>query len=320
MRTFLFILTNNLIPIFTLIIAGILIDRKFKLDIGTLSKINLYFFVPAFIFVNAYSTVIPMDMLWALGTAVIVLVLNYLLSFAVGKLRGFDKGMSNAFSNSIMFYNSGNFGIPLITLVFSSKPFVVNGETPYLDYALTIQVMVMIVQNVSLNTLGVFNASNAAGGFTVALKKAARMPSLYFATAAFLFKLVPFDLTKIPLWPALSYAKNGLVAMALLSLGVQLSHTRLKLSNPDVFLSVFLRLIGGPAIALLLISIFGFQGIMARVLMISTSVPTAVNTALIGVEFENHPEFASQVVMLSTAMSAVTLTGVIYLSGILFPV
>lgn len=320
MRIFLFILTNNLIPIFTLIILGIFLDRKFKLDIGTLSKINLYFFVPAFIFVNVYSTDIPLDMLWALGTATVILVLNFLLGFAVGKLRRFERGMANAFSNSIMFYNSGNFGIPLITLVFSGKPFVINGETPYLNYALTIQVMVMVVQNVSINTLGVFNANNAAGGFTGALKKAVRMPSLYFAAAAFLFKLVPYDLTEFPLWPALSYAKNGLVAIALLSLGVQLSHTKFKFANPDVYLSVFLRLVGGPVIALLLITLFGFQGIMARVLMISTSVPTAVNTALIGVEFNNHPDFASQVVMVSTAMSAITLTGVIYLAGVLFPV
>jgi predicted permease len=146
------------------------------------------------------------------------------------------------------------------------------------------------------------------------------MPTIYFVLAAFLMKLVPYDLTQFPLWPAFTYAKNGLVSIALFSLGVQLSQTKLKLTNPDVYISVLTRLIGGPVIALLLISLFGINGVMAQVLMISSGLPTAVNTALISVECKNHPEFASQTVMLSTILASVSLTGVIYLSGVLFPV
>lgn len=57
---------------------------------------------------------------------------------------------------------------------------------------------------------------------------------------------------------------------------------------------------------------------MAQVLFISSSVPSAVSTALIAVEFNNEPDFASQVVMTGTLMSAVTVTAVIYLSKIIF--
>ena len=219
-----------------------------------------------------------------------------------------------------MFYNSGNFGIPLITLVFSSKSFLVNGQTPWLDYALTVQVIVLIVQNVTTNTIGVFNASHASGSLKSALKKALKMPALYFVILAFLLKLVPYDFTQFPLWPAFTYAKNGLISLALLTLGVQLSKTKLKLNNPNVYISVFTRLIGGPVIAFLLVLLFGIKGTMAQVLIISAGCPTAVNTALIGVEFKNHPEFASQAVMASTILSAITLTGIIYAAGILFPV
>lgn len=320
MRIFLFILTNNLIPIFALIIMGILIDKKFNLDVSTLSKINLYFFVPAFVFVNIYTTKIPLDMLKALAIVILILLINWMLGIVIGKIRRFDTGLINAFANSIMFYNSGNFGIPLITLVYSSKPFLINGETPYLDFALTVQVIVMIVQNVSVNNIGAFNASRASGGVGTALKRALRMPALYFVLAAFLFKLVPYDLTQFPLWPAFNYAKNGLVAVALLTLGIQLSHTKLKLKDPNVYISVFSRLIGGPIIALLLVLLFGIKGIMAQVLIISAGLPTAVNTALISVEFKNHPDFASQVVMVSTLLSSITLTGVIYFATNMFPI
>lgn len=320
MRVFLFILTNNLVPIFSLILMGFLIGKKFKLDVSTLSKINLYFFVPAFVFVNIYTTKIPLDMLKALLIVILILVINWTLGIVAGKIRGFDTGMSNAFANSIMFYNSGNFGIPLITLVYSSKPFLINGETPYLDFALTVQVIVMIVQNVSVNNIGAFNASRNSGNVGSALKKALSLPAIYFVIAAFLFKLVPYDLTQFPLWPAFSYAKNGLVPIALLTLGVQLSRTKLQFKDPNVYISVLMRLIGGPAIATLLVYLFGIRGIMAQVLIISAGCPTAINTALISVEFKNHPDFASQVVMVTTLLASITLTGVIYFATHMFPI
>ncbi|NLX76163.1 MAG: AEC family transporter [Clostridiaceae bacterium] len=320
MRVFLFILTNNLIPIFALISIGVLIDRKFHLDVSTLSKVNLYFLVPAFVFANIYSTKIPLDMLKALAIVILILITNWCLGNLVGKIMRFDTGLTNAFVNSLMFYNSGNFGVPLITLIYSNKPFVVNGETPYLDFALTVQVIVLIVQNVTTNNIGVFNASKASGGTAAAFKKALKLPAPYFVVAAFLLKLLPYDLTQFPLWPAFNYARNGLVAIALLTLGVQLSHTKFRLRDPKVYLSVFSRLICGPIIALLLVLLFGIKGVMAQVLVISSGLPTAVNTALISVEFKNHPDFASQVVMMSTIMSSVTLTLVIYFATNMFPV
>ncbi|HZK26823.1 MAG TPA: AEC family transporter [Thermoclostridium sp.] len=321
MNVFLFILTNNLIPIFTLIFIGILVDKKFHLDVSTLSKLNLYIFVPAFIFANVYTTNIPMDMLKALAIALLILFANWLLSFFIGKMRRFDVSMTSAFASSLMFYNSGNFGIPLITLVYSSKPFIIDGETPFLALALTVQVIVLIVQNVSLNTLGVFNATRgSSGSIKIALKKSLSLPALYFVLAAFLFKLLPYDLTQFPLWPALEYARSGLISIALLTLGVQLSHTKFKLKDLIVYLSVFTRLIIGPAIALLLVLAFRIDGIMAQVMIISAGLPTAVNTALIAVEFDNKPDFASQTVMISTLLSSVTLTVVIYFATKMFPV
>jgi predicted permease len=320
MRVFLFILTNNLIPIYTLIVLGIIIGKKFNLDVTTLSKLNLYVFVPAFIFVNVYTTTIPSDMLKALAIVLLILFTNWSLGFAIGRIRGFNDKMANAFTNSIMFCNSGNFGVPLITLIFSGKNFMVNGETPYLNLALTVQIIVLVVQNVATSTIGVFNANRASGNLKNALKKTTKMPALYLATAAFLFKFIPYDITQFPLWPALSYVRNGMISVSLLALGIQLAQTKYHFKNINVYISAFTRLIGGPIIALLFIIIFGIKGIIAQVLFISAGLPTSVNSALLSVEFNNSPNFSSQAVMMSTTLSALTLTVIIYIAGILFPV
>ncbi|TCT16994.1 hypothetical protein EDC18_101290 [Natranaerovirga pectinivora] len=320
MNIFFFILGNNILPIFLLIGAGYILSKKFDLDIKSLSKLNFYIFVPGFIFVSLYTTVIPFEMIKALIFAIIILFINMSVGTIIPKIRKYDPALTNAFKNSLMFYNSGNIGIPLITLVFSSGIYAINGETPYLNMAVTAQIMVMMVQNVSVNTIGFYNGGRATLHWTDSVKKILRMPTIYALPSAFIAKALPFDFTKMPGWPGLEYIRSGLISIALITLGVQLSKTKFNFSNKKVYLAVAIRLIGGPIIALGLILLMGFDGIIAQALMISSSVPTAVNTALIAVECDNAPDFASQTVMFATLFSAVTLTFVIFVSRLIFPV
>jgi malate permease and related proteins len=309
-NNFLFILVNNIAPVFILIFLGYLLGKKFKLDIRSFSKINLYVYVPALVFVKLYETRIESEHLQALLYAVIYMAALAVLAAILSRIRKQTKPMGNAFANSIMFYNSGNFGLPLVTLVFQNSP--------YLAYAVSIQIMVLLVQNLSTNTIGIFNAGRSKKNLLGSLKSVFMMPSVYAIAAALVLKCIPIDFTKTYIWPAAVYVKDGLVSIALLTLGIQLSKSVFEFKNAEVYIATFVRLVGGPALALLIITLMGIHGEMARVLLISSSVPTAVNTALIAVELDNEKDFASQVVMTSTLLCSVTLTVVIYLSTILF--
>lgn len=320
MSAFLYILSQNILPIFILIGLGFLLDRRFHLQITTLTKINFYLFVPSFTFVNLYQTDIPIDAVKAFLITILILLSNYGLSILIAKIKHYPPDVKYAFQNSIMFYNSGNIGIPLITLVFSTGPYLLGDKTPYLDLALSIQVMILVVQNVGVNTIGFINAGRASLSTRQAILNVFKMPTVYMVPLAFLLKFVPYDITKLPIWPVLNYARNGLVPIALISLGAQLSKSRFKLDNRDVYLASFIRLIGGPLLALFFVHLFHLSGIPAQVVFISASVPTAVNTALIAVERENQVDFATQVVVLTTLLSALTMTSMIYLSFILFPI
>jgi len=320
MLIFLHILGNNIVPVFIIIGLGFIISNKFNLNLFTLSKLNFYLFVPGFIFYNLYTTNLSFDMLKILFFAIIYIVVNDLLAKTISKIRKFDVGMTNAFKNSIMFNNSGNIGIALITLVFGSAPFVINGKTPYLNQALTAQIIILVFMNISMNTIGFYNAGRAKMNIKDSIRQILAMPSIYVIPIALLLKYVQVDITITPLWPTLVYIKDGLVPMALLTLGVQLSKTEFDFRNINVHIAVFTRLIIGPILAVTFIYIFGFSGIIAQTILISYSVPTAVNTALIAVECDNNQSFASQEVMVSTIFSAITLTSAIYIAGILFPV
>jgi hypothetical protein len=79
-----------------------------------------------------------------------------------------------------------------------------------------------------------------------------------------------------------------------------------------------LRLMVGPILSGFIIWLLGIQGALAQSLLISTSFPTAVNSALLAMEFDNEPEFAAAVVFYSTMFSAVTVSVVIYAAKVLW--
>lgn len=320
MSIFLHILGNNILPIFILIILGFIISKKFDLSVFTLSKLNFYIFIPGFIFYNLYTTNLSFDMIKILFFCAVYLLVNDLLSRIISKIRKYDVGKTNAFKNSIMFNNTGNIGVSLITLVFGSYPFVIGGKTPYLNQALTAQIMILVFMNITMNTIGFYNAGRAKMNIKDSMRQILTMPSIYAIPLALLLKYVQADVTTTFIWPTIEYIKGGLVPMALLTLGAQLSKTEFDFKNIDVNIAVFTRLILGPILALILIYIFGFYGVIAQTVLISYSVPTAVNTALIAFECDNNQSFASQEVMVSTIFSAITLTSAIYISRVLFPV
>ncbi|MBQ7064965.1 MAG: AEC family transporter [Firmicutes bacterium] len=321
MNVFFYVLTNNILPIIFIVALGYIMSRRFPLDVKTLSRTNFYVFVPVFTFYLIYTTDLPDSILLVLLFAVCMLVLNYLLARLIARVRHYDISMRNAMMNALMFYNSGNIGIPLVTLVFSSVPFLINGETPFLAQALAIQVIILVVQNGTTNTLGFYIAGVGSHmSWKDALKSVLQIPTMYTIPLAFLLKyLIPYDFTQFPLWAAIKYLKEGLVPLALFTLGAQLARTKITRPSADISIAVILRLLGGPILALLLILIFHFDTFTSQVLMISSAVPTALNTALIAVERDNQPEFASQTVLYATLLSPVTLALVVYLSRLVFP-
>lgn len=306
----LYILFHNIAPVFFLIGLGYILGKEFQLDIRSLSKVSVYVLVPSTIIVKMYETAIDLNLLMPVIFTFLFVMSLSVVSLIPAKLNGYGDSKRNAFKNAIMFYNSGNFGLPLITLVFAN--------TPMVEYAVSVQIMVMISQNLLNYTLGFYNAARGNMGVKSAVKAVLKMPAIYTILLALLLKAVPYDMRDFFLWPAITYASNAMIAVNLLILGIQLSLVSFKLKNGDVYLAAFMRLCVGPILAYLLIILLQLDGVMAKVLLISSAVPTAVNTVLIAVEFENEHEFATQTVVATTLLCLFTLPLVIFFAQVAF--
>ena len=144
-----------------------------------------------------------------------------------------------------------------------------------------------------------------------------KMPVLYAMGAGLLCNALNIQVPSVILVPANMIA-NAMIGLALLTLGAQVARIQFKAALSAVYSSLSIRLIISPIIALFIIWIFRVDGITAQALLIASAMPTSVNSAVIAEEYKSYPEFAAQVVLFSTIISAFTVSFVIYLAGILF--
>ncbi len=320
MDIFLYILANNIAPMFLLIIIGFIIGRLRHMDVKTLSAVLIDVFIPGNVIVRLYKADFDMSLLKTLIFSVVFVLLCGVLGFVVSKLRRFPREKTAFFVESQMFFNSGNFGLPLIILVFSKPPFLVNGEAVYLTFAVAVQTVVLSMQSL-ITTPGCY-AMNGSGKGSIkdVLKRVLRLPIIYVIPLVFIMKAIPYDFTSFFLWPSAEFACDAMVAVSLVSLGIQFSGSKLKNFSIDSLLSNLSRLIVCPVLAFFLIKLFGIDGLLGQVLLISSSVPTALMVALIAAESDNEADYAAQTILSCMLICPFTLSVAVYLARILFPI
>ncbi len=299
------VFTQVLLPILIMFGAGWALDRKWNLDLPTVVKLNLNLFVPAFIFYELTTKHVAGRLAWmAVGYTLAVVAVLFLLAGLVAKWRGYTLAEMRSLQIATVFYNSANYGIPLMHLAF-----------PGTSEAL--QVFVILVQNVGNFTLGVFLLSSAKTPGWRALLPMLRQASVWAVLAALamrgIFGEINPDLSGAMrwLWVPVKYFHDGLVAVALITLGVQLSKTHARATLPRLGWALGLRLLVGPLVGWAMAIAFRFEGEIFKTMILSTSFPTAVNTALIAHEFKADTHYATGAVFWSTLLSMVSVTALI---------
>lgn len=291
------VFTQVLLPILAMFACGWALDRKFNVDLNTVVKLNVNIFVPAFIFTKLVEARLERGIAEkVILYTLCVSALMFLLGGLVGRLMRYNAAQTRGLQIAAMFYNSANYGIPLMALAFPGE-----GEV--------LQVFVILVQNIGNFTVGVFLASSANRSGGRALLPALRQLSIYAVTAALLVRTFSIPVVEWRwLWVPLNYFAGGLVAMALVTLGVQLSKTEHNQKLSHLSWALVLRLLVGPLVGMVMVKLFGFTGQHAVVLILGTSFPTAVNTALIAHEMGADHHYAAATVFWSTVLSMITVT------------
>lgn len=322
---FLSIITDNILPLLLFVIIGYFMDRRYHLDVTSLTKLTFYLVLPSFIFYSIYCAELDANLLNVFVFCCIQMALLAIGGIVIGHMRRFPAAKTEIFKNGTMFSNNGNIGVALIALIYTNAPYGNDLEAPYLAEALAVATMTLVQMNLTLNTIGLYQAGKGRLSPMDTFRFILHMPVLYTLIAVFIIKELHLDITGTPLWPLLQNCSNALVAIVMMALGMQIHRSRISFGDRDAWVGCALRLFGGPATAVLLILFWntfgtGFSHVTSQVLLIMSSVPSAVNSVLYAVEFNNYPDFATELVMMSTFASCLTMALAIFAARLLFPV
>ena len=315
------VVLDILAPILVLVGLGALLRRKFELDIPTLSKLNIYLFVPAFIF----DVVARSRLSWAaMGGVMVITTLNVLalgiVVWGIGRVFGANRKTLAAVALAVMFYNSGNYGLPLAALAF---PAGASSDHPDRDGA-AVQAFVVFAMNLLTFTVGLAIAAWAGSGeWHKGIGTYFRLPMLPAIAGALLARWwvgsAPGRTLPVVIAKPAEYLALGLIPLALVTLGAQLADNPRWPRWRPMSAILFLRLVYGPVqMAILLygfhligyrpLDLWGPHGWPAASLILTAGVPTAVNTLLLVLEVGGETELAADSVFWTTVASCVTIT------------
>lgn len=286
---------NVVLPIFVLMGFGFLLDRRFAIDVKSVSRLTFYVLSPCLIFsLLVSSTLSGADSSRIFIYVIVSTALVGIVSMIFVRGLRLDQVTRSAFLLGTLLTNSGNLGLSLTLFAFGQP----GQERAALFF---------VVSAVISNTVGVFLAAGGRAGWKGALRSVLQAPMVYAAVAALIINAtnitVPSALQKV-----FTTAGNGAVPMMLLILGIQLSRASLKEDVPLIGLATVLRLVVAAALAWGLAAIMGLEGLTRQVCIVEAATPTAVTSLILAVEYDAKPKLVTGVIFMSTLASMVTLT------------
>ncbi len=286
---------NVVTPVFILVAIGYFIGPFLKIEARPLSKTAYYVFVPAFVFNIISEAKIAADLaIMMLCFAFVVQFSVAILGFLVGKVLRRSKEITAAFVLIATFGNVGNFGLPLIEFRFGEI-----ARIPATIYFLATVFISFVI------CVGV--ASWARSGGITAVFSVFKTPAILAVVPALILNIsgieVPIFLSRLS-----GLMGQAMIPVMLVTLGIQMSEIAKIKIDFDVFAASTVRLIGGPLLAIILVPLFGLQGIERDAGILQAAMPSAVLASIIALEYKLIPEFVTTTVLFSTLYSVFTLT------------
>lgn len=289
------IFLNVVTPVFAVILTAYLLGSRLGIQSRSLSRTSYYLLVPAFVF-NVLSQ-IKIDVGTAFRMVVgigLVYMITGLLGWGLARGLGRSKEIATAFLMTCVFGNVGNYGLALTK--FCLGPDAMESATIYM---------------LTANTFSFFCCVMAAGwlkgGGTGALKDLIKTPGITIVPLALVFPAAGID-PPIMVQRITGLLGDAMIPVLLLALGLQLKEAGKLNFGMDVFLASLIRLIAGPAVAVVLIPLVGISGIEASAGILQSAMPSAVLTAIIAMENDVVPGFVTSVICVSTLISLISLT------------
>ena len=275
-----------IIPIIIITGIGYFFGKLKKTNINALADFIIYVSSPTLAFTLLSRQPIVLKEISTITFSVVLVVAGSgLLTYFFSRVTRIS--IPSGLYLPIMFMNSGFIGYPLAFFAF--------GKT-----GLSKAIIYDVVNAILIFTVGLYIASQGKDRWQVL-----KLPFLYAALAGILISL-----NKIAIPPYL-YSPLNLIAgttipLALFMLGCRLTQIKI-VSWRLPFVASVLRLLGGFALGLLAVFIFRLHGISAKIVILLSSLSSAITTAALAEEYDTDPDLVASTIALSTLLSIIVI-------------
>ena len=288
------IFLNDITPVFALAAIGFLLARHAGAGVRTLSTVSFHALSPCLVFNQLVTSRVGVSQSWRVVVFCLLLTaaLGVTARMSASALR-LDSTTLTSFLLVVMFSNSGNFALPVVLFAFGKE-------------SLAFASVYFVTSAVLVYTFGVFVAASGRGSLRTALGRVAGVPAVWATVAAVAVLASGASLPEAVMRPV-GLLSDAAIPVMLLVLGMQLErHT--KPEHPAaVAAAVSLSLVVAPLMAFALSALLGLDGPARQASIIEASMPAAVVTTVLALEFDLDANFATSVVMFSTLLSPFTL-------------
>ena len=286
-----------LLPLIFLALGGYFLSRVYPLSEDTLIRIVTDFFMPVLIFYSLYTSDINLvKTMKLLGAVSFVLLSLFVVCLVYCRLFKLD---FKTFSPPVLFMNSGFLGIPLMKLWggFAAMNYIVIYDQLQTFYIFTLGLIIV------------------TGGFTlVGIREMIKSPLLWSIVVGFLFKYLSIPLPE-KLIEALGYCGAGAPALATFAMGCSLGKRRVVADMPLLSGLIF-RFVFGFLAGFLATRVFNITGMERTVILVASSLPSAVFSVVLPLRYGINPQFAGSLVLMSSLLSIFIIPMVFYLCSL----
>jgi predicted permease len=288
------IFANDILPIFIVAAVGFALARFSDTSVKTLSAVSFNALSPCLVFDQLVRSSIGGGVFGRMVIFCILLttVMGIVAWVAAMPFR-LNRQTLTSFLLVVMFSNSGNYALPVVLFAFGRE-------------ALAYASVYFVASAIVTYTVGVGVAASGRGDVRHVLKGIVRVPALYAVAAAGLV-LVTQTIVPVAILRPITLMGDAAIPVMLLILGMQLERAVMPNRPGIVALAVGLSLFVGPIVGIALTMGLGLTGLARQVAIVGASMPAAVITTVLALEFDLDASFATGAVFLSTILSPLTL-------------
>jgi predicted permease len=275
---------NVILPTFIVILIGYLLGKIWKINVTVIVDLIFYVGLPALVFTSMVDKkIVLVDAAKVWACSLTIMLGCGLAAWVVFKVL---RQTHSALYIPIAIMNTVNIPFPIISLAYGAE-------------GLAAATLFYIPSTLLLFSLGVYIASGKR--WKDSLKEVSRVPAIYAAAAGLLVNLLDISVPTLVLKP-LSLISPMVIPLVLLVLGCNLSTVKIT-SLPTTLIASFLRIGVGLLLGFVSVNLFHVTGIMRSVVILDSAMPSAANTAILAMKYNNESELISSVVFVTTIAS-----------------